>query len=307
MKNHRNLGFIMLFLHCAALAVSQTHVAEPAVNLGDTSFLDGVAGPGIVVEEIADGTHSNEIVDANGHKVPGTGQVDSISSLTHIAWLSRYRVVGGWYGAEVVVAAAHVNAGPDSTARGLGDMTVSPLILQWNEKKLGTVAFDQRVVFDFDLPVGEYSQNANLSLSSHVYTVHPYYAVTAFPLKRLETSWRVHYLWSSENAKPLKTFDAQSTQAGQAVHINATLSYGFTKHLWAGGDGYFLKQITDPKINGIALRNSPEQVGAIGPGVVWNKGQWFFYANGYHELGAENRPTGNKLILRVEKVFGTGE
>ena len=28
---------------------------------------------------------------------------------------------------------------------------------------LGAVAFDQRVVFDFDLPVGESSQNANLS------------------------------------------------------------------------------------------------------------------------------------------------
>ena len=31
--------------------------------------------PGIVVEEIADGTHGNEIVDAYGHKVPGIGQV----------------------------------------------------------------------------------------------------------------------------------------------------------------------------------------------------------------------------------------
>lgn len=27
-------------------------------------------------------------------------------------------------------------------------------------------------------------------------------------------------------------------------------------------------------------------------------------ANGYHEFGAENRPTGNKVVLRVEKVFG---
>jgi hypothetical protein len=306
MKNHRNLGFILPFLHYAALAVAQTHIPEPAVNLGDTSFLDGVAGPGIVVEEIGDSAHSSGIVDANGHKVPGTGQVNSISSLTHIAWLSRYRVGGGWYGAEVVFAAAHVNAGPDSTACGLGDMTVSPLI-QWSEKKLGTVAFDQRVVFDFDLPVGEYSRNANLSLSSHVYTVHPYYAVTAFPFKRLETSWRVHYLWNSENTEPPKSFDAKSTEPGHAIHFNATLSYGLGKHLWVGGNGYFLKQITNPKINGIALRNSPEQVGAIGPGTVWNEGHWFLYVNGYHEFGAENRPTGNKLLFRIEKVFGKGE
>ncbi|QNI33419.1 transporter [Alloacidobacterium dinghuense] len=304
MKTHRNLGFIIPFLHCAALAVAQTHVPEPPVNLGDTSFFDGVAGPGIVVEEIGDSAHSKVIVDAKGHEVPGTGRVNSISSLTHIAWLSRYRVGGGWYGAEVVVAAAHVNAGPGSTAGGLGDLTVSPLILQWNEKKLGTVAFDQRVVFDFDLPVGEYSQNTNLSLSSHAYTVHPYYAMTAFPLKRLETSWRVHYLWSSENAEPPKSFDTKSTQAGQAIHFNSTLSYGLGKHLWVGGNGYFLKQISDPKIDGIAHRNSPEQVGALGPGAVWNHGQWFLYVNGYHELGAENRPTGNKLVLRVEKVFG---
>jgi hypothetical protein len=79
MKNHRNLGFIIPLLHYAALAVAQNHVPEQAVNLGDTSFLDGVAGPGIVVEEIADGTHGNEIVDATGHKVPGAGQLNSIS------------------------------------------------------------------------------------------------------------------------------------------------------------------------------------------------------------------------------------
>ena len=307
MKSHRHFGFIILLLLYVASATAQTHVPEPAVNLGDTSFLDGLAGPGIVVEEIGDGAHSSEIVNANGDTVPGTGQLNSISSLTHIAWLSRHRILGAWYGAEVVVASAHVNAGRASTAGGFGDMTVSPLILQWNEKKLGRVAFDRRVVVDFDLPVGEYSPASHLNLSSHAYTVHPYYAVTAFPLKRLETSWRVHYLWSSENTEPPKSFGVQSTQAGQAVHLNATLSYAFTRHLWVGSNGYFLKQITDPRMNGITLRSSPEQVGAIGPGMVWSKGQWFFYANGYHELGAENRPTGNKLVLRVERVFGMGE
>jgi hypothetical protein len=34
-------------------------------------------------------------------------------------------------------------------------MTISPLILQCNEKKLSTVAFAQRVVFNFNLAVVE--------------------------------------------------------------------------------------------------------------------------------------------------------
>jgi hypothetical protein len=34
-----------------------------------------------------------------------------------------------------------------------------------------------------------------------------------------------------------------------------------------------------------------------------NRGKCFFYVNAYHEVGAENLTAGNKLILRVEKVF----
>jgi hypothetical protein len=56
-------------------------------------------------------------------------------------------------------------------------------------------------------------------------------------------------------------------------------------------------------MNSLNISNSPEQVGAIGPGMVWNRGEWSLYVNGYHEFGSENRPTGNKVVLRLEKVF----
>jgi hypothetical protein len=292
----------LIFLSATSL-VAQTHVAEPAVNLGDTSFLDGIGAPGVVIEAIGDGAHAGTVVDGDGSPISGAGAVNSISELTHIAWLTHKTILGGWYGTEVVAAAAHVNAGSTGQSGGWGALTVSPFILQWSERKIGNVPIDQRVVFDFDLPVGAYTRSSAVNISANAFTVHPYYAITAFPVKRVETSWRVHYLWNSTNNSPPSATGAQSTQAGQAIHFNATAAYNFGKHLWIGPNAYYLRQITDGRVNGVSLPNSPEQVGAIGPGMVWNLGKWLFYANGYHELGAKNRPEGNKLVLRVEKIF----
>jgi hypothetical protein len=294
---------LFLILLSATSLVAQTHVAEPAVNLGDTSFLDGMGAPGVVMEAIGDGTHAGTIVDGTGSHISGAGAVNSITELTHVAWLTHKTILGGWYGTEVVAAAAHVNAGTAGQSGGWGALTVSPFILQWSERKIGNVPIDQRVVLDFDLPVGAYTRSSAVNISANAFTVHPYYAVTAFPSKRIETSWRVHYLWNSTNDSPPAATGAQSTQAGQAIHFNATTAYNFGKHLWIGPNAYYLQQITDGRINGVSLSNSPEQVGAIGPGVVWKSGKWFFYANAYHELGAKNRPEGAKLVLRMEKIF----
>jgi hypothetical protein len=294
--------FLLILISSISL-FAQTHVAEPAVNLGDTSFLDGIGGPGVVVEEIGDGAHEGTIVDASGNPISRADAVNSISQLTHVAWLTHKTILRGWYGTEVVASAAHVNAGSSGQSGGLGALTVSPFILQWSERKIGNVPIDQRVVVDFDLPVGVYARSSALNIGANTFTVHPYYAITAFPIKRIETSWRVHYLWNSTNNGPPFATDAQSTQAGQAIHFNATTAYNLGKHLWVGPNAYYLRQVTGGRVNGVSLRDSPEQVGAIGPGMVWNSGKWYLYANGYHELRVRNRPEGNKLVLRVEKIF----
>jgi hypothetical protein len=295
------LCFLLL---CAANLAAQSHVPEPVVNLGDTSFLDGIAGPGWMLEEIGDGSRSGRVADAAGNTSAAAPAIKSVSGLTHIAWLSNRGILGAWYGVEVVAAAAHVDAGAQGSAGGWGDLTVSPLILQWKEQRVHGVRIDQRVVFDFDLPVGEYRRTEAVSLSSHAFTVHPYYAITVFPTKRIETSWRVHYLWNSRNDDPPLASGVRSTQAGQAIHFNATIGYNVYKRLWVGANGYYLKQVTAPAVNGIPLFDSPEQVGAIGPGAVLNLGRVLLYANAYHEVGAENRPEGDKLVLRVQWIFG---
>jgi hypothetical protein len=94
--------------------------------------------------------------------------------------------------------------------------------------------------------------------------------VTLLPAKRFETSWRVHYLRDAPNHAPPVTTGDSTTQAGQAIHFNATASYEIVKGVYVGAKGYYLKQITGARANGIALPNSRQQIGAIGPGVVVN-------------------------------------
>ena len=296
-------GFLSMLL-VPQFGVAQAHPPQPMVNLGDTSFLDALGAPGFLLEQIGDASHAGTATDGSGHAVPNAPAVNSISSLTHGVVLTKHHVFGAWYGAEAIVSAAHLNAGSPGAVGGFGDLTVSPLILQWKQKKIGSTLLNQRFVLDFEAPVGEYSRNLPKNLSSHAFTIHPYYAFTFFPTHRIETSWRTHYLYNGVNNSPPYRTNSFSTQAGQAVHFNATVAYELPHDLWIGAYAYFLKTITGPKVNGISVNASPEQVGSIGPGLVWDRGAYLFYVNGYHELGAVNRPEGNKLVLRVQWVPG---
>ena len=299
---HSLICVLALATACVS-SVSQQHPPQPSVNLGDTSFLDALGAPGVLLEEIGDASHSGPKLDGTGQPMPGTSAVNSISSLSHGVGLTKYKLAGAWWGFETIITAAHVNAGSAGVAGGFGDLTVSPLVLQWKALKFNTSQLNQRFVLDFELPVGEYRQDITVSLSGHAFTVHPYYAFTFLPTAKFETSWRVHYLYNGQNETPALG-NARSSQAGQAVHFNATAAYSFPHGVWLGANGYLLGQVTDPKINGLAIAGSPERVGSIGPGLMWDRGQYLFYVNAYHEVGALNRSQGNKLVLRVQWVPG---
>ena len=163
---------------------AQQHPPQPSVNLVDTSFLDGLGAPGVLLEQIGDASHSGTRTDGMGRTVLGAPAVNSISGLTHGVGLTKYKLLGAWWGFETIVVAAHVNAGSGGVAGGLGDLTVSPLVLQWKALKFGSSQLNQRFVLDFELPVGEYRPNRPVSLSEHALTVHPYYAFTFLPTKK---------------------------------------------------------------------------------------------------------------------------
>ena len=178
---HQVGGLLLALVAATGTLFAQQHPQQPSVNLGDTSFLDALGAPGVLLEQIGDASHSGNKVDGMGRNVGGAPAVNSISGLTHGVDLTKHKLLGAWWGAEAIVAAAHVNAGSGGVAGGLGDLTISPLVLQWKAVRHGSSQLNQRFVLDFEVPVGEYRQDSPVSLSGHAFTVHPYYAFTFFP------------------------------------------------------------------------------------------------------------------------------
>ncbi len=72
----------------------------------------------------------------------------------------------------------------------------------------------------------------------------------------------------------------------------------------AGVSGYWLKQITDTKVNGTNVPGRREQVVAIGPAamvVLSPKDLLFFHY--YKEFAVRNRTLGDKFEIRYDHHF----
>jgi hypothetical protein len=302
---------IALLVSFAILAGSMTvragPVSLPPVNLGNTNFEDGIADPGWFFEQIIDLYHAGEFEDASGEKVPGRNELSSVSSITHLAYFTRYKLFGGYIGAEVLLPVAGVDldvaSQPQARARGVGDMNINPFMLQWNDQKLFGKPFFGRFDFQVVVPTGQYDSSRSINMGNHVVSLDPYYAFTVLPTSKLEVSARLHYLWNSENDSPYVGLHASSIQPGQALHVNLAASYEVLKGLRLGINGYALQQLTDDKIDGNSIADSKERVFGIGPGLLFSGDKWWIYLNGYIETGVENRPQGTEVVLRYSRVF----
>jgi hypothetical protein len=307
------LNTVIRSLFCLVTGLSSTslvaQVTLPVGNMGSTSFEDGTAGPGLMVSQYISYYDGGQMKDSNGNKTAGTNNLTTTVPLEHVAYYSNHRVLGGLYGVEALVPFVDVglnsvHAGNNRT-HGIGDLTVSPLMLLWNPKNLRGRMFFQRATFDIVVPTGKYSDQRALNPGSNIVSINPWYAVTFYPQKN-STKWevtsRVHYLWNSENDSPFVGYGFKSTQPGQAFHQNYAASYEVTPSIRVGFNGYAVEQFTDHKINGHALLDSHERVFGSGPGVqLGGRGLWFY---AYFESGAQNTSQGTRVNFRVMKTFG---
>jgi len=294
-----------------ATAPMRAQVQLPGVNLGDTNFEDGFAGPGFLLEEFPDVYVSGSLKDSNGATVPGSNTTTTILTTSHLVYVSNKRLFGAWIGGEVLFPIADVQIkraqGVDATERGFADPILGPIALQWAPKKIGSGVFVDRAEFAFTIPIGKYSDQRPVNSGNHFVLINPLYGLTYEWKSKFEVSARLHYLWNSVNTDPFVGFGLKSMQPGQAFHMNYATSYGVLKDFRVGFNGYWLQQLTDHQINGQDVPNSKERTVGLGPGVRFGGDGLFFSVNGYIETDVRNRAAGTRVTFRISKTFPNRE
>jgi hypothetical protein len=292
-----------------APCVCSAQVQLPTVNLGETNFEDAFGGPGWLLQEFPAASVASELKDSHGKTIPGGNHVTADSTTTHVAFVSKKRVLGGWLSGEVLQPLVDLDVrlanGTSSRVRGLADLTVGAG-LQWAPKKIGHGVFVPRFVFDVTVPTGTYSDRRPVNIGNHFVVVNPYYALT-YERKKVEFSARLHYLWNSTNSDPFVGLGIRNMQPGQAFHVNYATSYELWKNVRLGFNGYWLQQLTDHDINGSSVRNSKERTVGLGPGIQIGGGTIWFRLNGYLETDVRNRPSGINVTFRISKAIPTKE
>lgn len=307
-----------LILGLAALASAAHAYDQPSLNLGSTSFYDGAplpGGPGGYLVEYLIYARASRFNDAHGDKLALPDQdIETFAPVTQLIHLSPPMDNGWMLGFTVIVpwlAHAEVDDGLDNSAlssrEGVGDTVLgaflqSPLVTRDD----GSPLFAQRIEAEVILPSGAYDRDKSVNPGSHFWSFNPYYAATLWITPRWSLSGRFWYLWNGKNDDPSSSFgDVSSTQAGQALHANFATQYALTERLSVGLAGYWLKQISDTRVDGHEVSGRREQVWAIGPGLTYTfSKENIVTANSYFEQDAENRTEGNKFVISfVHKLF----
>jgi len=89
--------------------MAQQHIAQPPVNLGASSFMDGPGGPGLLTREVVTVFDARRFADAAGQTVPGNNTLVTLTEMTHVGYSPPIKVLGGYWGIEMLVPVATVD------------------------------------------------------------------------------------------------------------------------------------------------------------------------------------------------------
>lgn len=262
-------------------------VVPKAINLGSTSFFDGIGRqePGFTLLEYDRMEDLNRITTYNGSNNPlFTGpKVHAYVLQIQPAYIFPWDPLGlgGHLGFNALQAFTGFSSGFNSTSPvkltnngfGLGDLTWGP-IYQSKIYKDDTdrPVFAWRVQLGVYSPTGSVNTSRNINQGNGFWAFNPYFSFTYLPAPNIEISSRINYQYNFATSviqapPPIPGVTYYNGQAGSMIYGNLAASYAIVPDkLYFGVNSFGVAQLTNDRTNGIQVANSREYEFSIGPG-----------------------------------------
>lgn len=265
-----------------------------------------------------------------GGSFGGSGSMDLFVDAHIFTWTSPFKVLGGTYGANLIVPFAIVDAsgaatlepvlsvagstlalpgagaGGGSTKGSIGDIYVEPVNFGWHFKY-----FDATVASGFFAPSGPYNAGARLNVGFGHWT--GVFGLGGVAYADAAHTWSLsvyaHYLlYASQIGRDYTLGDEVPFEwaAGKTIDINGNI----VKQLTIGAVGYAQWQVTNNSIDASPtsqaaiqavnqLSNTKEQIYAAGPGISLLTKFGLYSLRWYKEFGGHAAPSGEQLMFSV--------
>jgi len=289
------------------------------LNLGATTFRDGFlpTNPDCAYFQYLRRNAWNKLHDKDGHVVPGFKNLEIIApgEASQLACTTSIKVFGGSLGFHTIIPVAEVRSTSDppgivlqDNGLGFGDIFLAAYVQMPPVMRDGRPIYSQRFELTFISPAGKFDSTKDLNLGAGYWSINPYWAATWFPAPKWEITWRAHYLYNFETNKIATSLIPnvrqlfRDGQAGQAAWVNFTLGYALSDKFSVGLTGYYLRQLTDDKLNGQSYSGGKEEALYMGPGIHYDFNQQnAANINVYFPVEDRNRPSGG---FQLNLVYG---
>jgi hypothetical protein len=274
-----------------------------ATENGGGAYNNGVEGfgagmfppPGTYLLNYINFYTSDSLNNSNGDKAIPKFELTSLAEVIRVLHVTNFRVFDANLAFQAILPLVHLEVAVpfrNQANNGLGDLTVSPVILSWHTPNLHYAAG-----LDIVAPIGAYDKGDLANIGRNYWTFTPVFAVTYMSDEGYEASGKFMYDFNTEN-------NDTNYQSGQEFHLDYTFAKKFGAFS-AGVGGYYYKQVTDDEVNGRTVGSDgyKGQAFAIGPQFKYDYRNMSFVFKYQKEMFVENKPEGDKFWFNLIYAF----
>ncbi|MBI5101666.1 MAG: transporter [Nitrospirae bacterium] len=257
---------------------------------GAEDFMAGaVPPPGSYFINYLTHYRADRLNDGNGNSAVPNFDLKATANVFRFIYVTKQQVLGGFWGMHAFLPVVNLDVkvpGASQSNTGIGDIIVDPFILSWHSKNFHAVT-----ALDIYVPTGAYDVRDLANIGRNHWTFEPIVGFTYMSDSGFDISAKIMYDINTKN-------DDTGYKSGQEFHFDYTIAKKFD-NLSIGLGGYYYKQTTDDKQNGVRFGDGNRgQAIAFGPQMKYDHKNMSFILKYQKETNVKNRPEGDKFWFK---------